>query len=462
MNLILIGLKSICKSEEGFFFFKTDERQTSHLKNILKVKLNQIVKVGVINKGKGEGIIIEQTNEFYTIKLLSAIHLQKSVDKYIPIDVVICIPRPKILNKFLQQLSSVGVKKIIIVFSDYANKSYESSKILKNAEIKYALQLGLEQAMCTQFPQIFIHYSFGSFFMNIQNYIDKNTIKLCAHTEIKKNPTTIEHDILRREHGKILLMIGCERGFSELEIYLIKKLQFRFFNLTERILKCETALLIIIGQLLLLTENISLRPNGCKMRRSSHDATDMNCLSSMSNISHQSACTNYDSHDTLPHKPASKKSLHEDTDENHLAANSEIEERIEHPDENEQISEIRNLLATEAFLPVQLVNKINNFMYSQVKKEIVENDPCNNEKKDVLEKNANDVDALLRSIHTLGDDKGCKENFQNIYLSLLLKKIKYKKKFFLSYGDEKNNVDEDGVFIYRTQRYVSKKKGGAS
>ncbi|SBT79696.1 RNA methyltransferase, putative [Plasmodium malariae] len=176
MNLILISIKSIYKHKDDFFF-KTDNRQTNHLKNILKVKVNQTVKVGVINKGKGEGVIIEENKNFYVIKLLTPIHLEKAEDNFIPVDIAICIPRPKVLSKSLQQLSSVGVKRIIIVFSEYSNKSYESSKILKNEEIKYALQLGLEQAMCTQFPEIYIHYSFSSFFMNIQKYSIKNIIK---------------------------------------------------------------------------------------------------------------------------------------------------------------------------------------------------------------------------------------------------------------------------------------------
>lgn len=131
MNLILISSKIIYKNNEEYFF-KTDNRQTSHLKNILNVTLNQIIKVGVINKGKGEGKVIEESKSYYIIKLLTPIHLEeKSDDNVLPIDVVLCIPRPKVLNKLLQQLSSLGVKKIIIVFSDFSNKCYESSKILK-------------------------------------------------------------------------------------------------------------------------------------------------------------------------------------------------------------------------------------------------------------------------------------------------------------------------------------------
>ncbi|CAA9989105.1 RNA methyltransferase, putative [Plasmodium knowlesi strain H] len=410
MNLILVSLKNIRENEEGEFFFQTDERQTSHLRNILKVQLRQVVKVGVIKRGKGEGVITEESKKYYTIKLLGAIHLQKSEDTYIPIDVVICIPRPKVLNKFLQQLSSVGVKKIIIVFSDFANKSYESSKVLKNEEIKNALQLGLEQAMCTEFPEVFIHYSFSSFAMNIDRYSDDKTIKLCAHTEVKRNDSCVERDILCREQGKILLMVGCERGFSELEIYLIKKLQFRFFNLTERILKCETALLVIIGQLLLLTENVSLRPSGRKMCR------------------HNDCASSEDGTGILP-------------------------------TENHAFAEIKKLLSTKSSFPHQLVEAVNDFINSSAGvSDTLESKPYDEQKDGHISGGESDVDALLRSIHALSTNKDQEEHFENVYLSLLLKKIKYKNKFILSYEDQQNNVDDDGVCIYRTRPYVSKKK----
>ncbi|SOV74763.1 RNA methyltransferase, putative [Plasmodium sp. gorilla clade G3] len=432
MNLILISSKIIYKNNEEYFF-KTDNRQTSHLKNILNVTLNQIIKVGVINKGKGEGMIIEENKSYYIIKLLRPIHLEeKSDDNILPIDVVICIPRPKVLNKLLQQLSSLGVKKIIIVFSDFSNKCYESSKILKNEEIKRALQLGLEQAMCTRFPEIYIHYSFSSFFMNIEKYTDEHTLKICAHTNVKKKKNTeaIEYSILNMEKGKILLMLGCERGFSELELYLIKKLNFHFFNLTERILKCETALLIIIGQLLLLTENISLRKSGTKMRRFSP---------------HKKEIINNNIYENITH-------MENNNDIQNIFGNDKIQYEMQ------LINEVKQLLTEETFSSEQLINFIKNTLHVQEKKHMYTSNnylSLPDEKVDIND-DVNIIDILLRGISSLNENE--ENNFENIYLSLQLKKIKYKQRFYLSYSDIKNNVDDDGVYIYRTQRYISKKK----
>ncbi|GAB67333.1 RNA methyltransferase, partial [Plasmodium cynomolgi strain B] len=333
------------------------------------------------------------------------------------------------------------VKKIVIVFSDFANKSYESSRVLKNEEIKNALQLGLEQAMCTQFPEVFIHYSFSSFVMNMDRYSDEKTIKLCAHTEVRTSASYVEREILCRERGKILLMVGCERGFSELEIYLIRKLEFRFFNLTERILKCETALLVIIGQLLLLTENEALRPSGRKMLREGGEGGEVGEVSHVSGLSNVSGVSNASgvgrhngcaSSEQGPHGP---------------------------PTENGPLGEIKKLLATEPSFPHQLVKAVNDFINSTANhSDALESNPCDEQKNGNITGGTSDIDTLLRSIHTLSSNKDKEENFENIYLSLLLKKIKYKNKFIQSYTDQQNNVDDDGVFIYRTQPYVSKKK----
>ncbi|CAD2095211.1 RNA methyltransferase, putative [Plasmodium vinckei brucechwatti] len=429
MNLILISANIIYKND-GDYLFKTDGRQTSHLKSILKVKLNQVIKVGVINKGKGEGIILEENPNFYIIKLLTPIHLEKPQNNFLPIDVVLCIPRPKVLNKALQQLSSVGVKKIIIVFSEYSNKCYESSKMLKNDEIKLALQLGLEQAMCTSFPKVYMHYTFSSFFMNIQNYCDENTIKVCAHTDIKKkNEYPLEHSILNKEKGKILLMLGCERGFSDLEIYLLQKLNFNFLNLSERILKCETALLIIIGKLLLLTENVSLRPNGKKMVRWSSKKESYN----MTNVNETDF--NIDSNESTKQE----KKINSDFDFQNKA---------------ELIKKIKNIL-TDPDMPEQLINSMTDFIRNQENDEHV-NKNNDGENNNLHEQNDHIINSILRIIKSFNNEE--ENNFQCAYLSLLLKKIKYKNQLDTSYNDIKNNVDQDGVFIYRTQRYMSKKK----
>ncbi|KEG02664.1 RNA methyltransferase, putative [Plasmodium vinckei vinckei] len=425
MNLILISANIIYKND-GDYLFKTDGRQTSHLKNILKVNLNQVIKVGVINKGKGEGIILEENPKFYIIKLLTPIHLEKPQNNFLPIDVVLCIPRPKVLNKALQQLSSVGVKKIIIVFSEYSNKCYESSKMLKNNEIKLALQLGLEQAMCTNFPKVYMHYTFSSFFMNIQNYCDENTIKVCAHTDLKKkNEYSLEHSILNKEKGKILLMLGCERGFSDLEIYLLQKLNFNFLNLSERILKCETALLIIIGKLLLLTENVSLRPNGKKMVRWSSKKESYNM-------------TNANEADSNESTKQEKK----------------INTNFDFQNKAELIKKIKNIL-TDPDIPEQLINSMTNFIRNQENDEHV-NKNNDSENNNIHEQGDHIINSILRIIKSFNNEE--ENNFQCAYLSLLLKKIKYKNQLDTSYNDIKNNVDEDDVFIYRTQRYMSKKK----
>ncbi|VWU52048.1 RNA methyltransferase, putative [Hepatocystis sp. ex Piliocolobus tephrosceles] len=465
MNLILISISNILKNETGEYYFKTNERQTNHLTNILKIDVGGIVKVGVINKGKGEGVITEKNKKFYIIKLLKPLHLEDSKDKFVSIDVVLCTPRPKILNKSLQQLASIGIKKIIILFSEYSNKCYESSKIFKNEEIKNALQLGLEQAMCTKFPEIYIHYSFSSFFMNIHKYSDKNTIKVCAHTaDMTKlgstiststtngnnihndndennnnniqNNISVENLILNKENGNILLMLGCERGFSNLEIYLIHKLGFFFFNVSEKILKCETALLILIGQLLLLTENVFIRPSKKKMKRCSESGST-NINDSLKNET-----------DKIIYNKIDNKNINQ---EQCYVQKSDI-----HIFKNEEASHIENILMNEKNSE-QIINFINTFLYNLEKNNQTNKNSLNsNEDNNILKKNTNIIDILLKKLNSFNsDDKQC---FQIVYLSLLLKKIKYKNQISTSFNDIKHIVDEDGVFIYRTQKYTVKKK----
>lgn len=441
MNLILVTSK--CIYQEGDkFYFQTTARQTDHLRTILKVRINQKVKVGVINKGKGEGIIVKEENSHYVIQLVEPIHLEDSKSQFLPIDVVLCVPRPKILDKLLQQLSCVGVKRIIIVFSEYANKCYESSRVLKNEEIKQSLQLGLEQAMCTGFPEVYIHYSFNSFFMNFEKYADSETIKLCAHTDSMTASSLTPSSILNKNEGKVLFMIGCERGFSDFEIYLLKKLQFHFFHISSRILKCETALLVIIGQLLLLTENTALRPGGTKMRRNSKDRKREKML------------------------PIRKETQHKET--LIVEGQKEPNDYVPEPAETNQMDEVKtvlkNVLKNEIVFGEHLKAYLSDCIYEY------ETD-MNNMNSLVERKKGNVINCLLKKLKDLST-KECalkenktinsvnsinENNFHISYVSLLLKKIKYKKHLNMCYNNTDDIVDEDGVFIYKTKKYVTKK-----
>lgn len=443
MNLILITSKCIYQKGDKFYF-QTTARQTNHLRTILKVRINQKVKVGVINKGTGEGIIVKEENSHYVIQLVEPIHLEDSKSHFISIDVVLCVPRPKILDKLLQQLSCVGVKRIIIVFSEYANKCYESSRILKNEEIKHSLQLGLEQAMCTGFPEVYIHYSFNSFFMNFEKYADSETIKLCAHTDSMTASSLTPSSVLNKNEGKVLFMIGCERGFSDFEIYLLKKLQFQFFHISSRILKCETALLVTIGQLLLLTESTALRPSGTKMRRNSKNRKRERML------------------------PTGKESQSQHKDTLVMEGQKELNDNVTEQRESNQIDEVKTVLKSVLKNETVSGEHLKKYLFDCIYE--YETD-VNNMNFSVEQKKGNIINCLLKKLKDL-NTKECtlienkkindvnfinEENFHISYVSLLLKQIKYKKHLNMCYNNTDDNVDEDGVFIYKTKKYVTKK-----
>lgn len=449
MNLILISSKCIYKEGDNFYFHTT-ARQTGHLRTILKIEINQKVKVGVINKGKGEGIVVKDEQSHYVIQLINPVHLENPESSFIPIDVVLCMPRPKILDKLLQQLASVGVKKIIIVFSEYSNKCYESSKNLKNEEIKKSLQLGLEQAMCTEFPEVYIHYSFNSFFMNFEKYADNDTVKLCAHTDVISTNILAPCSVLNKDEGKILLLTGCERGFSDFEIYLLKKLRFQFVHLSDRILKCETAILVLIGQLLLLTENTALRPSEKKMKRAfkhmkkeikEETKNDMPII-----------CTETD--ETTVALDEKKEMEHKEglTGETDNGSLSEIETMLHNILQNDPSPFVEQLKKYVTDYIHRYETNINNNISAEQKKKNLINyllKTINDNKKQNYkseEENKEIDDVVLCN----------EEHFEKAYLSLLIKQIKYKSHFNRTYN-ALDIYDEDGVYIHKTKPYVTKK-----
>lgn len=165
-------------------------------------------------------------------------------------------------------------------------------------------------------------------------------------------------------------------------------------------------MLIIIGQLLLLTENISLRKSGTKMRRFSPHKKEIINNNTCENITHMKNNNNNDIQNVFDN------------------------DKIQY--EMQLINQVKKLLTEETFSSEQLINFIQNTLHVQEKKNAYAHQTIiYHYRMKKLDNNddVNIIDILLRGISTLNGNE--ENNFENVYLSLQLKKIKYKQRFFI-------------------------------
>lgn len=215
-----------------------DARRLRHLLDIQRVALGDQLKVGLLNGKLGIGTVIRLNGDEIQIK----VSLTSAPPPALPLSLVLALPRPKMLRRILQTISTLGVKEIFLINSYRVEKSYWQSPWLQPEEIFAQLLLGLEQAGDTQMPRVELRKRFKPFVEDELPALTKHRQALVAH------PYS-ELPCPRQSCESTLLAIGPEGGFIDYEIEMFERQGFQGVHLGRRIMRVETAIPFLLGRL---------------------------------------------------------------------------------------------------------------------------------------------------------------------------------------------------------------------
>lgn len=205
-----------------------------HIKDILKLKVGDVFRVGEINGLIGQATI----QSMHEHEITFSTHLTIEPPPPLPCSLVIALPRPQQLKRILLHVSSLGIKQIHLIQSARVEKNYWQSPALKQIE-SYLLE-GLEQAQDTQMPKVFQHKSFKAFIEKELPVIAHNKSLWLAH------PGTYAY-CPKQNAGEHIVFIGPEGGFIDTEVQQLISAGFQGISLGSRILKVETAIPILLA-----------------------------------------------------------------------------------------------------------------------------------------------------------------------------------------------------------------------
>lgn len=216
-----------------------DSRRLEHISQVHQIKLGESLKVGSLNGNMGSGLVV-----FFNEKEIHLhVSLTQTPPKPLPVTLVLALPRPKMLKRTLQTISTLGVKKIYLINSYRVEKSYWHTPLLDTDAIHEHLLLGLEQGCDTMLPEVHLIKRFKPFVEDELKSIVGITQPLVAHPYTDTPcPAQIDYSIT--------LAIGPEGGFIPYEIDLLQKCaNFTAVNLGERIMRVETVVPYLLGRL---------------------------------------------------------------------------------------------------------------------------------------------------------------------------------------------------------------------
>ncbi len=217
-------------------------RRARHVREVHRAQIGDELTVGQVGGLVGKGKVVRWERDEVILEVV----LDTPPPPPSGLELLLAMPRPKILKKVLQAASSLGVKRVVLVNSYRVEKSYFDSPLLAPAVVHEHLVLGLEQARDTVLPEVRIEKRFRPFVEDEADGLWKGARRLVAHP-VPEAPLTPGAAGTSRD--RLVVAVGPEGGWIPFEVELLEKLGFARFSLGPRILRVDVAVPYIVAQL---------------------------------------------------------------------------------------------------------------------------------------------------------------------------------------------------------------------
>ncbi|PTS82032.1 16S rRNA (uracil(1498)-N(3))-methyltransferase [Pseudomonas sp. HMWF032] len=234
MNLLLL--------EDGDFIaedcVRLSGRRLKHLQEVHRAEAGDSLRVGRLNGLMGSGQLLRLDAEEAEL----SVQLNQPPPVKLPLTLLLALPRPKMLRRVLQTVSSMGVSRLVLLNSYRVEKSFWQTPFLEPAAIREQLILGLEQARDTVLPEVTLEKRFKPFVEDQLPGIAAGTLGLVGHPgDYPACPRAVEQ--------AVTLAIGPEGGWIPYEVEKLQHAGLQPVQLGARILRVETAVTALLARL---------------------------------------------------------------------------------------------------------------------------------------------------------------------------------------------------------------------
>jgi 16S rRNA (uracil1498-N3)-methyltransferase len=222
------------------------DRRAAHLRAVLGARPGSRVRAGVLGGGTGTAEVIADDGAVMTLRL----QLTEPAPPLLPVELVLAVPRPKVLSRTIEIAASFGVERIALTNAWRVDKSYLASPRVAPDALALAARLGAEQGATTHVPPIALH-------RRLMELLDGRwpapdappSRKLVAHPGGAPIERALAGDAAQ---GPITPAIGPEGGWIAREVDTFAARGFAVVSLGAAILRVEAAVAAALGQLVLL------------------------------------------------------------------------------------------------------------------------------------------------------------------------------------------------------------------
>ncbi|MCX6995998.1 MAG: RsmE family RNA methyltransferase [Kiritimatiellaeota bacterium] len=235
MNLILI------EPQEGAPDGRVtlNDHRAAHIRQVLRAQPGAVLRVGLLNGPRGTATVATVDAD--------GVSLHCTWEKDIPpvprVDLLLALPRPKVMRRMWAQLAALGVGRILLTNADRVERVYFDTHVLRPDIYRPLLIEGLQQAQDTRLPEVSIHKQLKILVEDQLDRLFPDHLRLVAHLSVRRPlADAVPEDFA----GRLLLAVGPEGGWTTYELDLLARHGFAPVGLGPRTLRSDTACLALL------------------------------------------------------------------------------------------------------------------------------------------------------------------------------------------------------------------------
>ena len=236
MNLILLEPDELQPDGSAILTGK----RARHVREVLRAAEGEEIRIGVVDGAMGTATILEDAKQ---------LRLQCTLTGEAPpvsrVDLLLAMPRPKVMNRLWPVLASLGVGRIIVSNAWKTERNYFDTHVLEPEHVREGLIEGLQQARDTRLPQVSVHKQFKKLVEDKLETFGPYAARLVAHPGAAAFPR--ERLAAVPADGRVLLAVGPEGGWTPYELELLGTHGFEAVSWGPRALRTDTACVVLLG-----------------------------------------------------------------------------------------------------------------------------------------------------------------------------------------------------------------------
>ena len=211
-----------------------------HVLDVIKAGPGQTVRVGILNGSRGSATVTASTD------CSVSLHCTFTPDTLSRprVDLLLALPRPKVLRRLWAQLAALGVGQIILTNAERVERNYFDTHVVTEACYRPLLIEGLQQARDTWLPCVSIHKQFRILVEDDLPALFPSGHRLVAHPGCGTADMRLD-GIGSSE--RVLLAVGPDGGWNAFELNLLSAHEFHAFDMGGRTLRTDTACIALLA-----------------------------------------------------------------------------------------------------------------------------------------------------------------------------------------------------------------------